>query len=118
MSNDIRNWARGDGRNWTPFRVSCGFGVCGRRSGLLQKAGAALFAQAVAVAADGDDVAVVKQAVEDGGGHDRIAEDLAPFADGAVAGDEQAAAFVAARHELEEEVRGVRLERQVARFSV
>jgi hypothetical protein len=42
-------------------------------SGLPQKAGPALFAQAVAVAADGDDLAVVQQSVEDRGGDDRIA---------------------------------------------
>lgn len=70
----------------------------------------------VAVAADGNDVAMMKQAVEDGGGHHRVSKDLAPFADGAVAGDEHAAALVAARHKLEEEVRGVWLERQVAEF--
>jgi hypothetical protein len=35
-------------------------------------------------------VAVSKKPVEDGGGDDRIAEDLAPFTDGAVGGDQQA----------------------------
>ena len=34
----------------------------------------------VALATDGEDVTVVEQPVEDRGGNDRIAEDLAPFA--------------------------------------
>ena len=66
-----------------------------RRSGLLQKPAAPLFAEAVAVAPDGDDVAVVQQAIEDPGRDDRVPEDAAPFADGAVGGDEHGAALVA-----------------------
>jgi hypothetical protein len=42
--------------------------------GLLQKATAAFFLQAVAVAAEGNHVAVVKEAIEDRGGHHRIVE--------------------------------------------
>ena len=115
LSSDIRNWPGGDTRNWpTP---SCGFvGVFERRAGLLQKAGAALFAQAVAVAADGDDVAVVQQPVEDRGGDHRIAEDGAPLADRPVRGDQHGTPLVAARHQLEEQVSGVGLKRQVAEF--
>jgi hypothetical protein len=37
--------------------------------------------QAVAIAADGDHVAVVEQAVQDGSGDDGIAEHGAPFGD-------------------------------------
>ena len=81
----------------------------------LDEANAAFLAQAVAVAANGDDLAV-EQAVEDGGGEDGIAEHGVPLADRAVGGDEQAAALVAARDELEEQMRGVGLERQVAEF--
>ena len=55
-----------------------------RRSGLLQKAAPALFAQSVAFAPDGDDVAVVQHSVKDRGGDDRITEDGAPFADSPV----------------------------------
>ena len=40
----------------------------------VDQAGAALLAQTVAVAADGDDLAVVEEPVEDGGGDDRVAE--------------------------------------------
>jgi hypothetical protein len=44
----------------------------------------------------------------------RIAEDLAPLADGAVGRDLHAAALVLARNQLEEQVSGVGLEGQVA----
>jgi hypothetical protein len=40
----------------------------------LDEAGAAFFAQAIAVAADGDDLAVMEQAIENRGRHDRVAE--------------------------------------------
>src|SRR3546814_744335 len=64
--------------------------------GGLHQAGTALLAQPIAVAADGDDLAVVQQAIEDRGGDDGIAEHAAPFPDRAVAGDQHAAALVAA----------------------
>ena len=38
-----------------------------------------VLAHPIAVAADVDDVAVVKEAVDEGGGHDVITEDLAPL---------------------------------------
>lgn len=59
---------------------------------------------------------MVEQAVEDGGGHHRVAKDLAPLGDVAVAGDQQTATLVAARDKLEEQVRGTRLKGQVAQF--
>src|SRR5260370_8964940 len=58
---------------------------------------AALLAYPVAVAAHRDDVALVQQPVEDGGGDDSIAADAAPLADRAVAGDQHRAALIAAR---------------------
>ena len=63
-------------------------------------------------------MAVVEQAIEDGGRHDRIAEDGAPFADRAVRGDQHAAAFVTARDELEEEMRRIGLEWQQFKISI
>ena len=57
-----------------------------RRSGL--------FAEAVSVVPDGDDVTVVEQPVEDRRGHDGVAKDGPQFADGAVRGDEHGAALV------------------------
>lgn len=70
-----------------------------------------LLAQAITVAADGDDMAVVEQSVKDRRSDDRIAEDGTPFADGAVARQQHVAALVAPQHQLEEQVRGIGAER-------
>jgi hypothetical protein len=59
-------------------------------------------------------MAMVQEAVEDGGGYHRIPEDLAPFAYTAIAGHQEAAPLIAPRDELEEEMRGVGLEGQIA----
>jgi hypothetical protein len=70
----------------------------GRRSGLMQKPAAALFAEAVAVAPDGDPVAVVEQSVVDRGG-DQTAVSLVKFAVSLLSPDERgpaATAFLAA----------------------
>nr|WP_307849609.1 hypothetical protein [Qaidamihabitans albus] len=53
---------------------------------------------------------MVDEAVDHGGGNDVIAEDLAPAAEGLVAGDDQRGTFVATGHELEEQVRGLGFE--------
>ena len=68
----------------------------------------------VAVALEGDDLGVVDEPVDHGGGDDVVAEDFAPAAEGLVAGDDQAGAFVAGGDELEEQVRGFGFERDVA----
>jgi hypothetical protein len=57
---------------------------------------------------------VVDEAVVHGGGDGVVAEDLAPAAEGLVRGDDQGGSFVAGRDELEEQVRGFGLERDVA----
>ena len=85
-----------------------------RRSGLLQKAAATLFAEAVAIPADGYDVAVVKEPVEDGRGNDGITEYVAPFADRAVGGDQHGTPLIAPADQLEEQVGGIRLKGQIA----
>ena len=46
------------------------------RAGLVHKASPALFAETVAVAADGDDVAVVEPSIQDGRGDHRLPEHL------------------------------------------
>ena len=56
----------------------------------------------------------MQEAIEDGGGDYGIAEHGAPLADAAVAGDQDGTPLVAAADELEEEVRGIGLQRQVA----
>jgi len=45
---------------------------------------------------------VVQQPVEDGGGDDRVAQDIAPVAEALVGGQDDAAALVAGRDEGEE----------------
>ena len=70
--------------------------------------------EAVGVAAQVEDFGVVDQAVDHCGGHDVVAEDLAPAAEGLVGGDDQTGSFVAAGDELEEEVGGLGFEGDVA----
>src|SRR5512144_3193736 len=65
----------------------------------FDQAGAPLLAQPVAVAADGENVAVMQQPVEDGSGDHRIAEHRAPVTDAAAAGEHQAAPLVALRNQ-------------------
>jgi superfamily II DNA or RNA helicase len=81
-----------------------------------EQAAAPLLPQPVAVAPDRQHVAVVQQPIEDRRGDHLIAKHLAPLHDGAVGGDQHAAALVAAGDQLEEQVRRVRLQRQVAQL--
>ena len=71
-------------------------------------------AEPVAGAFEGQDVGVVDDAVDHGGGDGLVAEDAAPAAERQVAGQDEGGVLVAGRDELEEQVRGVLLERQVA----
>ena len=57
---------------------------------------------------------MVDEAVDHGGGDDFVAEDFAPASEGQVGGDQDRALFVAGRDELEEQVRGVGVEGDVA----
>jgi hypothetical protein len=61
-------------------------------------------------------MAVVQQAIEDRRGDHLIAKHLAPFHDGAVGGDQDAAALLAAGNQLEEQVPRLGFERQVAQL--
>ena len=70
--------------------------------------------ESVAVALEADHLGVVDQAVDHGGGHGGVAEHLAPASEGLVGGDDERGALVAGAHELEEEVGGLGLERDVA----
>ena len=70
--------------------------------------------KAVAFAVHLEDVAAVGQPVEQGGGHAFALEDLAPIAEGQVAGDQQAGPLVTVGKELEEQLRTRTTERQVA----
>jgi hypothetical protein len=54
----------------------------------------------------GEDFGVVQEAVEDGGGAGDVAEEFAPIFEGAVAGHERGAGFVAAEDDFEETFAG------------
>ena len=69
---------------------------------------------AVGVPAEGEDFRVVNESVDHRGRDDVVGEDLTPSAEGHVAGEHDRALLVAGRDELEEQVRGVRVEWQVA----
>jgi hypothetical protein len=68
----------------------------------------------VALALEGHDVGVVDEAIDEGGGDHRVAEDLAPGLEAAVAGDDDGPVLVAPGDQREEQVRGLALEGQVA----
>ena len=72
----------------------------------------AAFAEAVALAFEGDHGGVVDESVDQGGGDHGVAEDLAPLLEAAVAGDGDRAAFVATGDEREEQVGCLALEWQ------
>src|SRR5437867_8830679 len=86
----------------------------GERLAAGQKTRLPLFFKAVALAFDVDDGGVVQQAVEDGGGDDPVAEDFPPDSERLVGGDQDGALLIAARDELEEEVRRHPVDGQVA----
>lgn len=63
-----------------------------------------VLAQPIARSLDLDDACVVQQAIEERGGDDGIAEDVAPFGEATVRGQDHGAALVSGVDELEEEV--------------
>src|SRR4029077_1755465 len=73
-----------------------------------------VLAESIAGALDLDDLGVVEQAIEQGGGDDLDAEDVAPFAEAAVGGEDHGAALVAGIDELEEQVGAAGGDRQVS----
>src|SRR5580693_6073323 len=93
-----------------PWFCCCLAWFCGGRGDAAQ---IAVF-EPVAVSFQGDDVGVVDEAVDHGGGDGVVAEDLAPAAEWLVGGDDEAGPLVAAGDELEEQVRGLGLESDVA----
>jgi hypothetical protein len=69
--------------------------------------------EAVAGAFDLDDDGVVEEAIEQGGGDDWVAEEVAPFGETAVRGEDHGTFFVAGVDQLEEEVGAAVADRQV-----
>ena len=59
---------------------------------------------------------MVRQAVQEGRCHAFALEDLAPVAERQVAGQEQAAAFIAVSKDLKQQLRTAATERQVSQF--
>ncbi len=59
---------------------------------------------------------MMEDAIKDGDRDDRTSEDLSPFSDGTVGGDEDQALLIASGGELEEEMGGVGLEGEIAEF--
>ena len=57
---------------------------------------------------------MVEQPVEEGGGDDWVAEDISPFGEAAVGGEDHGALFVAGVDELEEQIAAARDDGQVA----
>src|SRR5712691_12226980 len=101
----------------TPWRVGWAGGLAvGLWHGRGGVGGGVVVFHAPAGPVDGDDVAVVEEAVEDGGGEDLVGEDLAPLAEGLVAGDDDGAFLVAAGDDLEDEIGVVAGQGEVAGF--
>ena len=73
-----------------------------------------VLSQAVAGAVDLDDDGMVEQAVEQRSGDDGIAEDVAPFGEAAVGGEDHGAALVAGGDQLEEQVAAAGDDQQIA----
>ena len=73
-------------------------------------------AEAPGLGAGVDDVRAVGEAVDDGLGEPGVGEDLGPFAEGQVGGDDQRSAFVAFGEDLEDELGGAVGQGEVAEF--
>ena len=74
----------------------------------------ACVAEPVAGSFEGEDVGVVHDPVDHGCGDGLVTENRSPAGERQVRGEDQGGVFVAGGHELEEQVRGVLLEGQVA----
>jgi hypothetical protein len=82
--------------------------------GLSDEARFDLFPQTIRVALDVDRCRVMEDPVKDGRGDDRIAENLVPLAEAAVGGQDERPLFIAPGDELEEKVRPVTVDRDIA----
>ena len=73
-----------------------------------------VLSHAIAGSLDLDDHSVVKEAVQQGRRHHRIAKDLAPFGKAAVGCEDHGALFVSGVDELEEQVAAARRDRELS----
>src|SRR5439155_10817112 len=67
-----------------------------------KKPGSFLLAKAIAFSPNVEHVAVVEKTVQNGGGHDRVTEDLTPFGESLVRRQDDAASFIARGDQREE----------------
>jgi hypothetical protein len=72
--------------------------------------------EAPAFVAGLDDVAVMREAVEQGSGHFRIAKDARPFAEGQIGGDDDRGAFVETADHVEQELSAGLREGEIAKL--
>jgi len=72
--------------------------------------------EAPAVVSGLDDIAVVRQAIEERGRHFGVCEDTGPFSKGQVGGDDDRGALVKPADEVEQELAAGLCERQIAEF--
>jgi len=73
-----------------------------------------LLVEAIALAVQLEDMTVMGQTIQQGRGHAFALEDLAPFAERQIAGDQQAGPFVAIGEDLEQQLGPRPAKRQVA----
>ena len=73
-----------------------------------------MFPQPIGMPLDLDDDGMVQQAVQQGGGHDVVAEEGAPVPEAAIGGKDGGALLVAGIDQLEEQVGAAGFDRQVA----
>ena len=73
-----------------------------------------VLAQSIARSLDLDDDGVMEKPIEQCGGDDRIAEDVAPFGEAAVGGEDHRPLLVSGVDQLEEQVAAAGDDRQVA----
>jgi len=59
---------------------------------------------------------MMQDPVKDGGGDDRIAKDLIPLAEASVGGQDQCPPFIASGYELEEQMRSMAIDGDIADF--
>ena len=75
-----------------------------------------MLAQSIRGALDFDDDGVMEEAVEQSGGEDVVADDVAPVPEAAIGGEDEGALFVPCVDELEEQGCPAGLKGQIADF--
>lgn len=75
-----------------------------------------MFTQPVVGPFDLNDDSVMQQAVEQHGGHDRVAEQLSPLGEAAIGGEDRGACFVSGVDQLEKQVRAAAVDGDISDF--